>query len=539
MKLDPRVKKILRPFVNFYRINFQEQSFIKRINAIVSKQESFPVDKKKKLIFNSQYATTFTWIEFLLANKMKKRGYDSEFLVCDGLPYCEQESVTFKRPSCESCTKRIQDQISAFNYKPHKLSDFLTEEDRAEAKEIAMSKSLEALRSYKKFGVDLGEISFRNLAHYMKGSYPLEGVAGEHYRRIFESGYLILLATNKYYTKIDDATVITTNGKFIQSGISVDLGKEKNYDHVTWEVFNQFTSTVFARNSIALEQRIDEAWEQEKDKELTEEQKGKLYQNFKQQSTSGNTPFKYQESSYEKSHDEIVRKYHLDKNKPIVVMFTNVEWDSTAMMDSGFDSMLDWIQSMIDYCSTNTDFQLIVRAHPGELKVPDDLKTRYPICDRVLNTNKNLPQNVRLIGPLEQVNSYALGELADVTMVYSSTIGIEFALRGIKAWVGSHTYYSRKGFSLDIENREDMHQKLDEKLFKLRLSDSERLYAERFAYMVRYRYLFSVPFIANGRFSREAFEACLKGEAGQNEFENICDLIEGKRLHIDLGTAHW
>lgn len=522
------------------RILILERFYLGKIEQIVSSQPSSPVDpNKKRVIFNTQYATTFTWIEYLLANKLKRRGHQVDFLICDGLPYCEQETITTKRPSCDACHSRVKNQIEAFGFKPKKLGDYLTGDLRKEAKNFAASQPIDVLRNFQLNGVHLGDIAYRNLAHYLKGIFPIEGEYETVYRRIFESGYLTLKATIGFFEGKSSSTVVSTNGKFIQSGIGVDLGKELGYDYVTWEVFNQFTSTVFARNSIAAELRIDEAWEVEKEKALTEKEKMRLYKNFKDQASSSNTPFQYQEAFYVDSHAMIREKYQLDANRPIIVMFTNVEWDSTAMIDSGFSSMLHWIQDAIDYCAIHTDYQLIVRAHPGELKVPDDLKTRYPICDRIYAANPVLPSNVRLLGPLEEVNSYALGEVADVVMVYSSTMGIEFALRGMKPWVAARTYYAGKGFTNDLLSKEDMYLKLNSKIFKQRLTNLELNYAERFAYIIRYRYLFSIPFIANGRFSHKRFQACLLGQEGIEELEKICDLIDGKRHNIDLGQAQW
>src|SRR5665647_1126070 len=101
MQLSPELKKKLRPFVDLIRISIIERFFLRKIKQIISSQKPFSIDPKmKKVIFNTQYATTYTWIEYLLAHKLRKRGHQTDFLICDGLAYCEQETITTKRPSC-------------------------------------------------------------------------------------------------------------------------------------------------------------------------------------------------------------------------------------------------------------------------------------------------------------------------------------------------------------------------------------------------------------------------------------------------------
>ena len=44
--------------------------------------------------------------------------------------------------------------------------------------------------------------------------------------------------------------------------------------------------------------------------------------------------------------------------------------------------MMSWIEQMINFVALNDKFQLIIRSHPGETKVPNALKASLTIKDR-------------------------------------------------------------------------------------------------------------------------------------------------------------
>lgn len=533
-------KTPLRQVKHFFREQVVERLELRKLRQSLN-QEVPALDnlnrKPLQILFNTQYSSFYVWIEYIMAHRLRERGHKPKFLFCDGLPYCEQETITFHRPSCKACYARSKRLAQAFSVDYQPLSEFLTQECREEANQISCHEPIEKLRSFKSLGVEIGEISFRNMVHYYKGTFPIEGKFEKQYRIIFESAYLTLKATENYFKRNKVDTLVSTNGKFIQSGVGVEFAENFKTDYVTWEVINQISGAVFARNRISLEFRIDEEWEKDKDIPLLGEQRAKIIRNFDDQSKSKGLLFRLIEPHYESNRDQILKRLDLDRNNPIVAMFPNVEWDSTAMIPSGFSSMLDWLCSGIDYAVEHPDYQFIIRAHPGESKVPYDLKTRAPICDRLRKIYTDMPINVKLVGPEEEVSSYAIGEMANVVMVFSSTLGLEFSLRSLKPWVAARTYYSAKGFTEDLLSRDDMYERLDRKEFDIKLTPTELSYAERFAYMIRYRYYFSFPFSNNKGFD---FELYIASQNKTHEvIENVCDLVDSERSCLDLGKANW
>jgi len=64
----------------------------------------------------------------------------------------------------------------------------------------------------------------------------------------------------------------------------------------------------------------------------------------------------------------------------------------------------------------------------------------------------HLPEHIRLIGPKEQVNTYDLIEVADLGLVYTTTVGLEMAMSGVPVIVAGQTHYRGRGFTFDPDS---------------------------------------------------------------------------------------
>ena len=72
-----------------------------------------------------------------------------------------------------------------------------------------------------------------------------------------------------------------------------------------------------------------------------------------------------------------------------------------------------------------------------------------------------LPPHVRVVAADDPTSSYGLLEGADVGLVYTSTIGLEFALNGLPTVVGGRPHYAAKGFTLEATDPTDHARVLD------------------------------------------------------------------------------
>jgi capsule polysaccharide export protein KpsC/LpsZ len=63
-----------------------------------------------------------------------------------------------------------------------------------------------------------------------------------------------------------------------------------------------------------------------------------------------------------------------------------------------------------------------------------------------------LPEHIRLIGPKDKMNTYDLVEVADLGLVYTTTVGMEMAMFGVPVIVSGATHYRGRGFTYDPDS---------------------------------------------------------------------------------------
>ena len=250
-------------------------------------------------------------------------------------------------------------------------------------------------------------------------------------------------------------------------------------------------------------------------------------------------PFLYNPAPLE---DERVIRHQLKlrPGSPMIAAFTNISWDMAVVgRDIGFESMYGWVFALVDYAVAHPEVDVVVRAHPAEKKVPADLQSRTLVATEIKKRFEPLPSNVRLVEGDNPISSYTLGEMAQVAMVYTSTLGLEFALKRKRPWIAGDNTYRGKGFSLDLASKEHMYRLLDANAFDTQLSDAEVKLAQRFTYLWIFRHVFRNPFIkpANGHFSLNSFSELAPG--GNPVIEDLCEAILAGKPFIDIGHAKW
>lgn len=106
-----------------------------------------------------------------------------------------------------------------------------------------------------------------------------------------------------------------------------------------------------------------------------------------------------------------------------------------------FADQVEWLCYLVDWCRDRDDVQLVIRVHPREdSNKRDTVRSRH--LERLERELKDLPPNVRVIWPRDEVSSYDLLEAAHLAQAAWSTIGLEAARLGapVMACDGFNTY---------------------------------------------------------------------------------------------------
>ena len=335
--------------------------------------------------------------------------------------------------------------------------------------------------------------------------------------------------------KYDDYDLVTANGKFIQSGIPVELAKNNSSTFYTYEVFNQGDGVIVDKNRCSLEQGMDDVWDDLKTTELSPENLKKLYHSFDLQQKSISLKHDLWDENRIDDEEKIIEILGLDLRKKVITCYPNVYWDSVHMgIKSVSKDLTQWLVDMINFAASNKKIQLVIRTHPGELKVIDIIKSKFTMVDTINNAFQKLPSNVFIIEPKSNISSYSLAKISDVNLVWNGTIGQELALRGIKPVVVADAYYANKGFTIDFLNLEDLINYLLVIKSKPTLSEEEKRLAEIFSFNVRFNRKFNAPFYLGPRCYLFNYFSVLQGNS--NTLDNIVDFFLDQRSYLKIGN---
>jgi hypothetical protein len=327
--------------------------------------------------------------------------------------------------------------------------------------------------------------------------------------------------------------LVLFNGLFAPERVAFELGRRQGIRVVTHECGQHQDSFVLAHNGPANYYQYDAEWKIRKERPLTDEEREEIQGYLKRRAgtNSDEGRVNYWPSMTE-DRQRILGELDLDPDRPILVLFPNIVWDSAVLRrDIAFEGLLDWIFCTIDLMEELPEYQLVIRAHPAEIRL--NRSTDERIEKQVREAFSVLPSNVRIVPSSSDISSYRLMEMSDAVLVYTSTTGMEAALRGKPVLVAGETHYRGKGFTIDAETKEEYRELLESDLSKRGPAEEEIVRAERYAHLFFLETHVSLPFFTNPgpgspiRFQMDSFDELKPGRC--KALDRICSaIIEGK-----------
>jgi hypothetical protein len=535
--LQLRVKSVKRSMLRQYdwaepikQLRVREQNYL---DETVLKNSTLP-DRKRIAVYSVHH---FSPVEYGLAIALRLRGHDVRGVLCDGLlPLCEMNLGPNIRPPCEACIMHLSRYEDAFGFNYARLTDFLSEKDRREAEQLVARTPNEGLLGLVVNRVRVGRLARRELQRYYRG-FVFDPPRDPTFRRWLVSAVLLTWLSERWLERNQPDIVGVCSGRTLNTACVFEVGRLRGIHVVTWDgTASHPDGLMFSHNQSATEIPLDDAWMEASKRRLSTTEMKKLTEYLSRWARSEVTPFPYNLKPID-DPAMIRRELGLRPGAPTVVAFTNTSWDIAVIdRDVGFNSMFDWIFSLVEYAMTRPEIDFVVRAHPAEKNVPLELRSRTPVVTEIKKRFQPLPNNIRLIEGDNPISSYTLAAMAQVNMVYASRLGLELALRGMRPWIAGNVTYRDKGFTLDLISKEHMYRLLDAKLFDNQLSEEEVTLAQRFAYLWFFRYEVRLPLLRppDKRFILSTFREL--GPGGHPVLDKLCDAICNEEPFVDLNV---
>jgi hypothetical protein len=407
------------------------------------------------LVMSFRGWSTHVVTEAVVADAFRVRGWRVVNATCGGrLPVCDVAPIHSAPPMpCHSCRAYATGALEAAGLDPVTLSD-LVDVRAVRLAARSLTGRLESVADCASFtygGLSLGELVRTSVAWFLSRGTVREDVETLRvYRAFLTSGIVLHRAFTRLLDRARPDRILLLNGAFFAERILAELADRRGIAVTRYEKGFLTDSVLVSRWRRGVDDLDpgDEAWAEALETPLRDDQRARV-QSYLDERVRGGRTF---DNFWPRRTEELAlirAQLGLPEGRPLVGLFTNILWDSaTQGKDSGFGSMAEWLMETVRWVEGHPEVDLVVRIHPAEVRLANHV-SREPMEDLIADAFPRLPANVRIVPPESTISSYALIEMCNVGLVYTSTMGLEMAARGLTVICAAAAHYGRRGFTVD------------------------------------------------------------------------------------------
>ena len=438
-------------------------------------------------------------LQAVLAKALERRGARSEFLLCGGgFSQCDFKPATdshVTRPLCLRCKGFTQRLLSSFRVDHGWLDEATVARAKARADSLLSGLSRAHMERFSYDGLPLFDWCLASIRRSLLRGDAGEGDASDSVvRGYLESAIVYVEAARQVLARARPDVCVMLNGLFHAERIFLEVARSQGIRVVSYEQGWRPRTVHFVHDKPAAQFPVGDAWMAARDRPLTAEQDQNLEDYLCERMKGGGSIGVYW-PKMDSRREEFSRRLGIEPDKPMAVLFPNITWDSaTFRQDRAFAGLVDWVAATIELFAKRPDKQLVIRAHPAELRLAM-MESRDPLEARIRTLFPVLPANVRVVPAEDPTDSYELLSMSELVLVYTSTLGIEATARGRRVIVAGTPHYAGRGFTQDIDRIESYAEAIDGAFARPHIGHEEQELARRYAYMLLFSYMTPFPWV--------------------------------------------
>ncbi|MBV5337939.1 MAG: FkbM family methyltransferase [Deltaproteobacteria bacterium] len=507
LRYFPSNAEITKHVVNYYQQDGTFDQKIQGIRSFVKKQTFANPDKKQRVLFGMSFTIypPCRVHDFLLSQSLILRGAEIIPLVC-GMAQ-EGECNVFggiwggmtgdPEHDCNKCLSNCQTCMEADNklwrewaeIEPVAVSRYVTPALCEEKKHLVAQMDLSDYRNMVFDGMPIGHWAsdvIRN--NYMVGDDSLVPDLPRQVRHFFFNILLMIEGCRQALQDICPNVIVSNDSYYYQWAILEELARRQNipfYSH--WQGGRRI-GWCYAYNEPSMELNLSRCWPSFREVPLLPFEE-RIVDDFLTARPTGGTMTLNTADPTQNSDSHAIEE--IDFSKPTVLLAANVIWDLAALnREVQFNDMIDWACQTIEFFRRYPHWQLIIKPHPGELNksLP---ATRQLLAEEIAKRIPQLPPNVVVCSPLTQLSVYDLIPHVRFGLVFTSTVGLEMACRGMAVVTGGVSVYHDMGFTFDPPTAQGYFETLCTLMHTPSITAVSReraMFARKFLYLYLFRY---------------------------------------------------
>ena len=441
--VDRAVARVRRPADRAYLRRAQD---LRRLAALARdvRAAAPPVTGPRVLVATLRYWCDHAAFENVLALALRMRGADVAHVVCGGgQPACEVGWARRAEPRpCDRCAHHTATLAQTTGFPAFRLADHLPWGPSA-GDAPADVPDIEA-------AIDVANISipwfFKVADHTLiEGSQAAVRDFG-----VAMSG--VTAAAERILDAFEPEVFFSLNGLFGPERAIRRVAAARGIRSPTYEIAPRAGALVVSQTHPAPEMNPDAAWALHRERPLTPAQSAALDELLAGRVRGTTSHERYFETP-EEDLAVLRRDLAIPDGARVISLFTNLSWDSACLYhDIAYPSMADWMAGAVRAVDGLDGTVLVLRVHPAEERWGTHERAEDALRARV----GELPGNVRVVGPDRPLSSYAIVDLSALVLAYTTTVGLEAAVRGVPVAVAGETHYRGRGFTIDLDGHDDL-----------------------------------------------------------------------------------
>lgn len=481
-------------------------------------------------------------LESILAMALRMRGAVPTALLCDkALPACEWNTFgNFNPPpngfgptvtnrtkleQCRICTENIEGSHGVLPIGRASFGEVGLPDDVARISELVDGIPFDRYGDYVYRDVRVGEHAFGSVMRAtLRGTLLDNPETRWLFRRYLIAAMLVVDLTERVFAQVKPDRVVAIHGIYVTHGTLCEVARKHGVHVVVYGTPYRKGTIWLSHHDTYHRTLISEPNAMWENMELTPA-RAKCVDDYLAGKRFGGRDYAAYHADSIDDHQALRQELGLDSTRPIVSLYTNVLWDAQLYYThNAFSNMLEWLNETVRYFARRTDLQLVIRIHPAEAR--GAMPTNQPLWAEIQREFPTLPENVKVIKAESMLSSYALAEMSCAALIYGARMGVEIAALGTPLIVAGETFNRRKGYSHDVETREEYFALLDKVQDFPRNSPEVVERARKYAYHYYYRLMIDFPLfsVKNG----------LHMSGARLEIKDLSELAPGRCPALDL-----
>jgi hypothetical protein len=406
---------------------------------------------KKFLFLRMRFMPRAFTTELMLAHSLRSKGVDCKFLLDSPILNI---SNSWDIRSEENNTVKLQSNIDYFNnqelskvlnFTSMFIDDYITVDKQKEIESRVSISSVDDLRSFSVFGIDLKDELYLSLCKYLFVGNISEKEIDKAQDFAKASAVLVYIFKKVFSDEKPDAVVMNC-GHIFWYGIAYNILKSLGikiitYDETTISVLN--LTWIFDSRNPCVDFKWESEWESYRQEEFKDSDKSKIKYIIDERK---------KHYLYNKRNKTISlnSKYDLSRYRLVFSLFTNVLWDATVVGKHPVyhEGLIAWVKHTIEIIEKFDDVALIIRIHPAEKDI-FGLGSREKVMDELLKWRPQFKENIIIIDSSLNINTYDVVDASDSVLAYASNIGLEAVLMDKIVFVVGPAHFRNKSFTID------------------------------------------------------------------------------------------